>query len=245
VCSFRKMLEWMKSHPAPIKWVSIAFTELIVLILVLWYATFPNSLWESAPNYASMYFSYILSNPLQAFLSVNTGPTGNISWLVVLGYGFLVIEVGLYLAGKRRGTEYVIASWQYLGYVTLLALFTISLQNAAQYYNWYWNPATNSLGYVDTWTHIVSSWFICGLALPLAIERYFGWDRKLFWAPPMMLLAFFSIGWELAENVALLLHPGSFTNAPINSIQDIILGAIVGPLLALSIYGRLVMDPKG
>jgi hypothetical protein len=242
--SFKKLLEWMKSHPAPLKWVSLAFAELVVLIVVLWYATFPASQWSSAPNYAYMYFLFIISNPAQAFLSINTGPTGNISWLIALGYGLIVVEVGLCLIGKRRAMDYLIVNWQYLLYMVLLALFTISFQNAAQYYDWYWNPATNSLGYVDTWTHIVSSWLICGLALPFAIERYFGWNRKLFWAPPMMLMAFFSIGWELAENVALLLHPGSFVNTPINSIQDIIFGTVVGPMLALWIYGRLVMDDK-
>jgi len=245
VLSFKKLLEWMKAHPAPLKWTVLSFAELIILILVLWYATFPASEWGSSPNYPHMYFAYILSNPAQAFFSINTGPTGNISWLVVLGYGFLALETLLHCLGKHRGVEYIIANWQYLAYAWLLALFTVSFQNAAQYYGWYWNPATNSLGYVDTWTHIVSSCFICSLALPFAIERYFGWDRKLFWAPPLMLLAFFSIGWELAENVALILQPGSFFNTPINSVQDIIFGTIVGPLLALWIYGRLVMDRKG
>lgn len=241
--SFRKVLEWMKSHPAPVKWVSLAFLELIVLTLLLWYATFPASQWASAPNYVQMYFTYIVSDPAQAFLSINTGPTGNISWLIVLGYGLLAAQAILYLISRHRGMDYVITNWKYLVYLGLLALFTVSLQNAAQYYDWYWNPASNSPGYVDTWTHIVSSWLICGLALPFAVERYLGWDRKLFWAPPMMLMAVFSIGWELAENVALMLHPGSFFNTPINSIQDIIFGAIVGPLLALWIYRQLVMDP--
>jgi len=244
VRSFKNALEWMKSHPAPIKWVSFAFAEFIFLILVLWYATFPASQWGTAPNYLEMYFLYISSNPAQAFLCVNTGPTGNISWLIVLGYGTIAVQSIMYVVSEHRAMEYIVTNKQYIAYLTLLALFTISFQNAAQFYDWYWNPATNSPGYVDTWTHIVSSWFICSLALPFAIERYFGWDRKLYWAPPMMLMAFLSIGWELAENIVLILHPGAFFNTPINSVQDIIFGAILGPLLAVWVYGRLVADSK-
>jgi hypothetical protein len=242
--SLKKILEWMKSRPAPMKLVSLAFAELIVLTTLLWYATFPSYQWESAPNYVQMYLLFIASDPAQAFFCINTGPTGNISWLIGLGYGFIAVEAFLSLAGKRRQTDYIITNWTYFAYLIPLALFTISFQNAAQHYDWYWNPVTNSLGYVDTWTHIVSSWLICALSLPFAVERYFGWDRKFFWLPPMMLMAVFSIGWELAENVVLIFRPGSFFNTPINSIQDIIFGALVGPLIALWIYGRLVMDTR-
>lgn len=243
--SFKRLLEWMKRHPAPLGLVALAFAEVMALVLVLWYATFPNSQWGSTPNYILMYLSYIWSSPLQAFFCVDTGPTGNISWLVVLGYGLITVEAALLVIGRRRKVDYVLANRRYLALVALLALFTISLQNSAQFYDWYWNPATDSPGYVDTWTHIVSSWFICCLTLPFAIERYLGWERKLFWFPPLMIMAFFSIGWELAENVALILHPGSFFNTPLNSIQDIIFGAVVGPVLALWVYRRLFMDAGG
>jgi hypothetical protein len=244
VVSFRKFLEWMKAHPAPLKRTALAYAELIVLILVVWYATFPASQWASAPNYLSMYLAFLASNLVQALFSINTGPTGDISWLVVLGYMFMAAHVVLFLAGKRRGVEYIIANWRYLIYMVLLGLFTISFQNAAHNYGWYWNPSTGGPGYVDTWTHIVSAWFIGSLALPFAFERYLGWERKYFWIPPLMVLVFFSAGWELAENVALILHPGSFFTTPINSIQDLIFGTTVAPILATWLYQRLVMDQK-
>ena len=242
--SYRKFLEWMKAHPAPLKRTTIAYAELILLILILWYATFPPSQWESVPNYLSMYLAFVASNPVQALFSINTGPTGNISWLVALGYFFMVTQLVLFFVGKRRGVELIIANWQYLIYMVLLGLFTISFQNAAQNYGWYWNPVTGSPGYVDTWTHIVSAWFIGSLAMPFALERYLGWDRKYFWIPPLMGIIFLSAGWELAENVALILNPGSFFNTPMNSLQDLIFGMTVAPILATWLYQRLVMDTK-
>ncbi len=241
---FKKFLEWMKSNPAPLRLTILAFAELITLMLVLWYATFPPYQWASTPDYFSKYLAYLANFPIQAFFSINTGPTGSISWLVVLGYAFMIgITVG-YLAGRRRGTEYVIANPEYLVYMIALGLFTITLQNASQYYGWYWNPVSQSPGYVDTWTHIVSVLFIGSLALPLAFERYLGWNRKLFWLPPLIILIFFAVGWELAENVALILNPGAFFNTPINSIQDLIFGTTVAPIMATWLYQRFVMDSK-
>lgn len=222
----------------------MAFAELIVLMLVVWYATFPPSQWASTPNYLFMYLEFLVSNPLQAFLSISTGPTGNISWLALLGYAFMVAHVAVFYAGKRRGAEYIIANWEYLVYMVLLGLFTVSFQNSAQHYSWYWNPATDSPGYVDTWTHIVSAWFIGSLVMPFAFERYLGWERKYFWVAPFVVLFFFSAGWELAENVVLILHPGSFFNTPLNSIQDLVFGTTVAPVLASWIYQYLVMEKK-
>lgn len=243
--SFRRFLEWMRKHPAPLKWTLLAYAELIVLIMVLWYATFPQSQWMSSPNYLYMYFSYVASDTIRAFFSVNTGPTGDISWVVILGYSFIVAIVASHIAGRVRGVEYVIANGPYLAYMVLLGLFAISFQNAAHNYGWYWNPAAGAPGYVDTWTHIVSSWFIGSLVLPLALERYLGWERKYFWVPPLMILIFFSTGWELAENVALILYPGAFFNTPLNSIQDLVFGTTVAPILATWLYQRFVMDRKG
>jgi len=138
-------------------WASfIFFIALIIVLSFVWYFTFPPSAWEDTPNYFEMYVSFVTARPIDAFLTVSTGPGGTVSWAFVPTYALIAIHIILYTVGGKRGAQYTILNKQYLAYLVLLGLFAISFQNASQNYGWYWNPELNAPGYVDTWTHITS-----------------------------------------------------------------------------------------
>ncbi len=156
----------------------VLFFALIIVLAFVWYFTFPPSAWEDTPNYLEMYLGFITNRPLDAFLTVSTGPGGTVSWAFVPTYSLIGIHIILYMVGKQKKRTYTFLNKYYLVYLVLLGLFAISFQNASEHYGWYWNAELNAPGYVDTWTHITSPWLLGALIVPLALERYLGWERK-------------------------------------------------------------------
>lgn len=213
-------------------------------LLAAWYLTFPSSEWADTPNYFAMYLDFIIAHPSEALLSISTGPSNAISWTIVLAYGFPVVLVLLYWKGKKDGGKYVLMNGCYIAYLAVLCFSMVTLQNAAQYYGWYMNLATGGQGYVDTWTHTVSPWYVGALIAPLGGERLWGWDRRLFWVPIVMSLSLIAVGWEVTENVDLVLRPGAYVNATMDSLKDIIFGAVVASVLSSWLYQRIVMDAQ-
>jgi len=190
-----------------------------------------------------MYLGFVVTRPIDAFLSVSTGPGGAVAWVFIPVYSLIIIHVVLYMVGKRKEQKYTIVNKYYLIYLVFLGLFAISFQNASQHYGWYWNPELNAPGYVDTWTHITSPWLLGALFAPLALERYLGWDRKFMWFFIFAVLAVIALGWEIGETLDVALNPSStYFNYPMDSLKDIIMGAGIGTVLSCWIYERLVMD---
>jgi len=222
----------------------IIFFAIIIVLAFVWYITFPPSAWEGTPNYLEMYLGFVVARPVNAFLTVSTGPGGTVSWAFVPAYSLIIIHVVLYMVGKRKEQQYSIVSKHYLIYLFLLGLFAISFQNASQHYGWYWNPELNAPGYVDTWTHITSPWLLGALIVPLALERYLGWDRKFMWVFMFAVLAIIALGWEIGETLDVQLRPAAtdYFNYPMDSLKDMIMGAGIGTVLSCWIYERLVMD---
>ena len=222
----------------------IIFFAIIIVLAFVWYITFPPSAWEGTPNYLEMYLGFVVARPVNAFLTVSTGPGGTVSWAFVPAYSLIIIHVVLYMVGKRKEQQYSIVNRHYLIYLFLLGLFAISFQNASQHYGWYWNPELNAPGYVDTWTHITSPWLLGALIVPLALERYFGWDRKFMWVFMFAVLAIIALGWEIGETLDVQLRPAAtdYFNYPMDSLKDMIMGAGIGTVLSCWIYERLVMD---
>jgi hypothetical protein len=148
------------------------------------------------------------------------------------------------MVGKRKEQQYTIVNKYYLIYLVLLGLFAISFQNASQHHGWYWNPELNAPGYVDTWTHITSPWLLGALIVPLALERYLGWDRKFMWFFMFAVLAIIALGWEIGETLDVQLRPAAtdYFNYPMDSLKDMIMGAGIGTVLSCWIYERLVID---
>ena len=140
--------------------------------------------------------------------------------------------------GKQKKKQYTIVNKQYLVYLVALGLFAISFQNASQYYGWYWNPELNAPGYVDTWTHITSPWLLGALVAPLALERYFGWDKKFKWFFIFSVLAITAFGWEIGEtlDVQTADPEAKYFNYPMDSLKDIIMGAGIAMILSCWIY---------
>ena len=222
----------------------IIFFAIIIVLAFVWYITFPPSAWEGTPNYLEMYLGFVVARPVNAFLTVSTGPGGTVSWAFVPAYSLIIIHVVLYMVGKRKEQQYSIVNRHYLIYLFLLGLFAISFQNASQHYGWYWNPELNAPGYVDTWTHITSPWLLGALIVPLALERYLGWDRKFMWVFMFAVLAIIALGWEIGETLDVQLRPAAtdYFNYPMDSLKDMIMGAGIGTVLSCWIYERLVMD---
>lgn len=221
----------------------IFFTALIIVLSFIWYFTFPPSAWEGTPNYLQMYMSFVVTRPGDAFLTVSTGPGGTVSWAFVPTYSLIAIHMILYIVGKRKGIQYTILNRYYLVYLILLGLFAISFQNASENYGWYWNPELNAPGYVDTWTHITSPWLLGALLVPLALERYLGWDRRYMWLFMFSVLALIALGWEIAETLDVQVRPSAtYFNYPMDSLKDMIMGAGIGTVLSCWFYERLVMD---
>lgn len=222
----------------------IIFFAIIIVLAFVWYITFPPSAWEGTPNYLEMYLGFVVARPVNAFLTVSTGPGGTVSWAFVPAYSLIIIHVVLYMVGKRKEQQYSIVNKHYLIYLFLLGLFAISFQNASQHYGWYWNPELNAPGYVDTWTHITSPWLLGALIVPLALERYLGWDRKFMWVFMFAVLAIIALGWEIGETLDVQLRPAAtdYFNYPMDSLKDMIMGAGIGTVLSCWIYERLVMD---
>jgi len=226
-------------------WVPVIFISLLLIVLtIIWYATFPPTVWGDTPNYFQMYAEFVATQPLNAFLNVNTGPGGVIVALSFLPTYLLIgIHVVLERFGKQMKWQFSIVNKYYLFYLIVLALFTISIQNASQHYNWYWNPELNAPGYVDTWTHILSPWLLGSLIVPFALERYLGWDRKLMWVFMFAVLASVALLWEIAETSDVYLNPTpSYFNYPMDSIKDIIMGAGIGTILSTWFYEHIVMN---
>ena len=220
------------------------FVTVIIVLAFVWYITFPPSAWEGTPNYLEMYLGFVVTRPVDAFLTVSTGPGGTVSWAFVPAYLLIITHVVLYTVGKRKEQQYTIVNKYYLIYLVLLGLFAISFQNASQHHGWYWNPELNAPGYVDTWTHITSPWLLGALIVPLALERYLGWDRRFMWFFMFAVLAIIALGWEIGETLDVQLRPAAtdYFNYPMDSLKDMIMGAGIGTVLSCWIYERLVID---
>ena len=222
----------------------VFFFALIIVLAFIWYFTFSPSAWEGTPNYLQMYLEFIVTRPTEAFLTVTSGPGGPVSWAFIPAYSLLIIHIVLYLVGKQKGKQYTIVNNKYLIYLVLLALFAISFQNASENYGWYWNPVLDAPGYVDTWTHITSPWLLGALIVPLALERYLGWDRKFKWLLIFVVLAIIALGWEIGETLDVQIRPSStYFNYPMDSLKDMIMGVGIGSILTCWIYEHLVIDP--
>lgn len=227
------------------RYFPVIFVAIVIIVLLfVWYFTFPPSVWEGTPNYLQMYLEFVFTRPIDAFLTVSTGVRGAVAWVFIPVYSLIIIHIILYFIGKRKKIQYTIVNKYYLIYLVALGLFAISFQNASQFYGWYWNPELNAPGFVDTWTHITSPWLLGALTVPLALERYLCWDRKFMWFFIFSVLAIVALGWEIGETVdAYYLRPKpGYFNYPLDSLKDIILGAVIGTILSCWIYERLVMD---
>ena len=230
-----------------LRWTPVIFVFAVIIVLTfIWYTTFPRSAWaEETPNYLGMYIDFVVTRPMDAFLIVSTGPGEIISWVFLPVYSLIVIHIILYLIGKQKKQQYTIVNKYYLIYLVFLGLFVISFQNTSQHYGWYWNPKLSAPGFVDTWTHITSPWLLGALFAPLALERYFGWDKKFMWFFIFAILAIVALGWEISETIDVYyLKPPdpTYFNYPMDSLKDIIMGAGIGTILSCWIYERLVMD---
>jgi len=226
------------------RWAPVIFIfALIIVLAFIWYITFPPSAWEGTPNYLQMYLGFVVNRPLDAFLTVTTGPGGTVSWAFLPTYSLITIHIVLYMVGKQKNQQYTIVNKYYLIYLVFLGLFAISFQNASEHYGWYWNPELDAPGYVDTWTHITSPWLLGALFVPLALERYLGWDRKFMWFFIFAVLATIALGWEIGETIDVQIRPAAtYFNYPMDSLKDMIMGAGIGTVLSCWIYERLVMD---
>lgn len=226
------------------RWAPVIFIfALIIVLAFIWYITFPPSAWEGTPNYLQMYLGFVVNRPLDAFLTVTTGPGGTVSWAFLPTYSLITIHIVLYMVGKQKNQQYTIVNKYYLIYLVFLGLFAISFQNASEHYGWYWNPELDAPGYVDTWTHITSPWLLGALFVPLALERYLGWDRKFMWFFIFAVLATIALGWEIGETIDVQVRPAAtYFNYPMDSLKDMIMGAGIGTVLSCWIYERLVMD---
>ncbi len=229
------------------RWAPVIFVfALIIVLAFIWYFTFSPSAWETTPNYLQIYLDFIVTRPLDAFLTVSSGPAeswGVYAWVSIPTYALIIIHIVLYMVGKQKKKQYTIVNKQYLIYLVVLGLFAISFQNASQYHGWYWNPQLNAPGYVDTWTHITSPWLLGALVAPLALERYFGWDRKFKWFFILAVLAITALGWEIGEtlDVQTADPEEKYFNYPMDSLKDIIMGAGIATILSCWIYERFIM----
>ena len=227
------------------RWAPFMFIfAAIVVLCFVWYFTFPSSAWEETPNYLQMYVEFVVTRPIDAFFTVSTGPGGGVRWVFIPVYLLIILHFILYVVGKQRKQQYTIVNKYYLVYLVLLGLFAISFQNTSQQYGWYWNPELNAPGYVDTWTHITSPWLLGALVVPLALERYLGWDRKFMWLFVFAVLAITALAWEIAETLDVYIKgpAAAYFNYPMDSLKDMIMGAGIGTILSCWIYERLVTD---
>ena len=232
-----------RQHKLWIPW--LVFLVVVAVLFVLWFVTFSPSAWNATTNYLQLYLEFITSNPIEAFLTVSTGPGGSVSWTFIPVYLSLVFHVSLYFFQKQKHLEITIITKYYIVYLVCLALFAISFQNASQHYDWYWNPVTDSQGYVDTWTHITSPWLLGALIMPFALERYLYWDKRSKWMFIFFVLLIVALIWEIGETVDIQIRDSaSYFNYPMDSLKDIIMGSVVGSLLSYVIYQHLVMFPK-
>jgi len=225
---------------------------MLIVLVYIWYTTFPSSAWEDTPNYFQMYIDFVVTRPTDAFLYLSTGPGEVIGWVFIPTYSLIIINIILYMIGKQKQQQYTIVNKYYLIYLVALGLFAISFQNASQNYNWYLNPNFRHIttdmpapGYVDTWTHITSPWLLGALFLPFALERFFGWDRKFTWFFIFTVLAIIALGWEISETIDVYYRKPpdpNYFNYPMDSLKDIIMGAGIGTILSCWIYERLVID---
>jgi len=226
------------------RWAPVIFVcALIVVLSFIWYFAFSPSAWEGTPNYLQMYLEFVVMRPIDAFLTVSTGPGGTVAWAFIPTYLLIIAHIILYTVGKQKKQQYTIVNRYYLTYLVVLGLFVISFQNVSQHHGWYWNPKLNAPGYVDTWTHITSPWLLGALVVPLALERYLGWDRKFMWFFIFAVLATIALGWEIGETLDVQVRPtATYFNYPMDSLKDMIMGAGIGTILSCWIYERLVME---
>jgi len=223
----------------------LVFLAVVAVLFVVWFITFSASAWGTTTNYLQLYLEFIISRPIEAFLTVSTGPGGTVSWTFIPVYLSIIFHIGLYFYQKNKGLEITIVTKYYLVYLVCLALFAISFQNVSQHYDWYWDPVTDSQGYVDTWTHITSPWLMGALIMPFAFERYLGWDNRSKWMFIFFVLLIIALIWEIVETVDIQIRASvSYFNYPMDSLKDIIMGSVVGSLLSYVIYQHLVMFPK-
>ncbi|UCE29375.1 MAG: OpgC domain-containing protein [Candidatus Bathyarchaeota archaeon] len=227
----------------------IFICAIIIVLAFIWSITFPPSVWQETPNYLQMYIDFVVTKPTDAFLAVSTGPGGGTGLVFIPTYSLIVVHIIFYVVGKQRSRKYTFLNQRYIVYLVLLALFAISFQNASQHYGWYLNPnftdeaGLPAPGYVDTWTHITSPWLLGALIIPLALERYLGWDRKYMWIFMFAVLAIVALGWEIMETVGVNISEDvTYFNYPMDSLKDLIMGAVIAPILSCLIYERIVMD---
>jgi len=87
----------------------LIFGTILGLLLFSWYLT-PPSDWAKTPNYLAMYINFIITMPVDAFLTISTGPGNAISRLVILAYGFPIFLIVLHWMG-RISALYKLLRW--------------------------------------------------------------------------------------------------------------------------------------
>ncbi|MBD3205826.1 hypothetical protein GF319_05705 [Candidatus Bathyarchaeota archaeon] len=165
-----------------------------------------------------------------------------IEWVFLPAYAMIGLHAVLFELGRRRGIEFVKVNAKFIVYLVLLGPLVISIQNASQYYNWYWDPVRNAPGFVDVWTHVTSSLLLGSLLAPFAFERFLGWERKWFWFPVFALLMASSLLWEIGETIQTMDGQSiEYFNYPLDSLKDIIFGGVFASILSTWIYERIVI----
>lgn len=158
---------------------------------------------------------------------------------------YLLQETILYLKkGWRFKYQVFYTSWKFIGFLTLWAFLTGTINGIAQAENWYWNPAYKVPGSFDFGTHIMIGTLIFGWVYCFAFSQFFRIDyecggdlAELFdTLCAGLIVLFISLYFEYIE----FINPDRYWNLIGNSYSDIFAAVIVGGLMASFFYKRLV-----
>ncbi len=218
----------------------IALILTVVLTLFMMASSYPSL---DVPNYLSDYTSFLWDQRENAFLGIGIPNSSRGTLLLTFAeiitiIGFTQWVVGRWVPAVRDflitvNRYYFVALW-------IIVLFTTSFDNAANHYGWYWDPVHAVAGRVDVWTHTLAGLNAAFLVSCLNFEKPFQLGRRLAWIADIGIVTAVAAYWETLENLAL----NHYFNYFWNSMQDMFLTPLVGGVLGVFLYEKLV-SPLG
>ena len=213
----------------------IVFVAIIIYALYLMVTSFPS---QVVPDYLGMYLRFMQD---QGFNSVLGFGIMNSRARMLLAISALVTLVGLAQWVFKRWNKnshnlIVTTNWPYFVVLWIIVLFTTTFDNAANNYDWYWDPVHNVAGRVDVWTHMLAGINAAFIISAFNFERPLRLTRKWAWLADIGLVVAIAAFWEFLEN----LYPEFYFNLLMNSLQDLVMTALVGGIIAVLLYEKLV-----
>ncbi len=216
----------------------------VALILAVGYSLYTMAISyppQNAQNYLKDYAIFLGDQGLNAFLGEGIANSSRGSLLLTFASIITVIGITQWIVGiwsPNVRSHIITTNRYYFVALWIIVFFSSSFDNAANTYGWYWDPVHAVEGRVDVWTHTLAGFNAALLVSALNFEKALHLDRRRAWFADIGIIIAVSAYWETLENQAL----NHYFNFFWNSMQDMFLTGLVGAVLGIFLYEKMVVE---